>query len=56
MVVTINNMTLGEVYTATKMESMWLKLAKLIAAVIMGLVALFYCTYFLKSKDNVIEI
>ena len=56
MVVTINNMTLGEVYKATKMESMWLKLAKLIAAVVMGLVALFMCTYFLKSKTNVIDL
>lgn len=56
MSITINNMTLGEVYKATKMESMWLKLGKLISAVAMGLVALFMTTYYLKNKSNVLDL
>lgn len=51
--VTVNNMTIGEVQKACKAEACWLKLAKLLSAVITGFVAIFVCYYFLKSRSNV---
>ena len=53
MVLTINNMSMGQVGKACKAESHWLKLAKLLSAISTGVVAVVICSYFSSSYKNV---
>ena len=51
--ITINNMTVEQADKACKMESLWLKIAKFLSAILTGVVAIFLATYFFKHVKNV---
>ncbi len=53
MGITINNMSIGEVSRAVKLESTWLKLAKLLSAIVTCVIAIFICSYFLSHWTTV---
>ncbi len=48
-------MSIGEVSRAVKLESTWLKLAKLLSAIITCVIAIFICSYFLSHWSTVKE-
>lgn len=54
--VTINNMTLDEIKKAVKAESKWLKLAKLISAIVVAITATVCMSYFVVDHKNVVAI
>ena len=55
MGITINNMSINEVSKAVKIETTWLKLAKLMSAIICCVVAIFLCAYHLSTWSTVRE-
>ena len=53
MGITINNLTLIQVGQAVKTESIWLKLAKLLSAVLVAVTATVSMSYFFVGHKNV---
>ena len=53
MGITINNLTLNQVGQAVKTESIWLKLAKLLSAVLVAITATVSMSYFFVGHKNV---
>ena len=49
---TINNMTLGQVSKAVKMESLLIKLTKVLAALTTGIISGACCYYFLEMHKR----